>query len=143
MRRSSLFLTQRTPGYVFWRQKTLVELEKTKRNYLLNERPFPLAEITRRMLRIRHRYEDSTDFHERNLLRGEYKYFTGKLCDLRGAAMSDMISFLESGAYFGFWDTSQIDRVVDELVLRLGNMTSNELVHLLQALSGVRKHRSK
>lgn len=128
---------------MFWRQRTLIELEKSKRSYLLNERPYPVAEIVRRMVRVKVKYSASSDFHEQTLLRGEYKYFSGKLVDLRGAQLGDMIAYVEMGAAFGFWDSSQIDRIMDELTLHLSNMNSNQLMHLLVAISGVRKHQSR
>jgi hypothetical protein len=135
-------LATRTAGYVFWRQRTLIELEKSKRSYLLNERPYPVAEIARRMVRVRSRYAATSDFHEQTLLRGEYKYFSGKLLDLRRAQLSDLIAYVEMGSVFGFWDSAQIDRVLDELVLHLSELDGNQLIHLLSATSGVRKHQS-
>ncbi|RNF06609.1 uncharacterized protein Tco025E_07518 [Trypanosoma conorhini] len=131
--------SKRTPGYVFWRQSTLVELEKTKRNYLLTERPVPVADIARRMVRVKSRYLDTNDFHEQNLLRGEYKYFSGKLCDLRHARLEDMVAYVECGSFFGFWDTAQMDRVMEELLLKLTELGPVELVHLFTALPPLRK----
>ena len=142
MRRTSIPCMKRTGGYVFWRQSTLAEVENARKNYLLQERPFPLAEITRRMIRTRNRYQATEDFHEKNLLRGEYKFFSGKVCDLRGASTADLVSFLESGSFFGFWDTQQIERVLEQLRLQLGDLEPNELVHLMKLLPGLRKHSS-
>ncbi|CUE73046.1 Hypothetical protein, putative [Bodo saltans] len=141
-RSSSERLATRTAGYVFWRQRNLIELEKSKRSYLLNEAPYPVAEIARRMVRVRSKFQATTDFHEQTLLRGEYKYFTGKLLDLRRAPLNDLIAYVETAAAFGFWDTSQIDRIVDELALHLESLTSHQAIHLLIAISGVRKHQS-
>ncbi|PWU89866.1 hypothetical protein C4B63_55g25 [Trypanosoma cruzi] len=134
--------SKRTPGYVFWRQNTLVELEKTKRNYLLTERPVPIADIARRMVRVKSRYLDTKDFHEQNLLRGEYKYFSGKLCDVRHARTEDMVAYVECGSFFGFWDTAQMNRVMDELLLKLNELGSVELVHLFTSLPSLRKQSS-
>ncbi|KEG11793.1 hypothetical protein DQ04_02271030 [Trypanosoma grayi] len=134
--------SKRTPGYVFWRQGTLVELEHAKRNYLLSERPVPIADIARRMVRVKARYTDTRDFHEQNLLRGEYKYFSGKLCDIRHARPEDMIAYVECGSFFGFWDTAQMDRVMQELLLKLDELAPVELVHLFTALPSLRKQSS-
>ncbi|KAG5504298.1 hypothetical protein JIQ42_06130 [Leishmania sp. Namibia] len=134
MHRSSCWLSKRTPGYVFWRQSSLTELEHSKRNYLLSERPVPLGEISRRMARVKSRYEDTRDFHERNLLRGEYKYFTGKLCDLRAARLGDMVVVLQCAAFFGFWDAAQVDRILAELFLQLEGMEAVELVALFTCM---------
>ncbi|ESL06181.1 hypothetical protein TRSC58_06148 [Trypanosoma rangeli SC58] len=137
--RTSARWSKRTPGYVFWRQSTLVELEKTKRNYLLTERPVPVADIARRMVRVKSRYLDTNDFHEQSLLRGEYKYFSGKLCDIRHARPEDMVAYVECGAFFGFWDTAQMDRVIEELLLKLDELGPVELVHVFVSLSPLRK----
>lgn len=142
LRRSITAFATRQMGYVFWRQKLLLDIEKTKRTYLLNERPYPLAEITKRMAKIRAKYDDTTDTQEQTLLRGEYKYFSGKLVDLRHAEVRDMIAFLDIGAFFGFWDTAQVDPCIDELMLHIAELSGSELVHLLVALAGVRKHQS-
>lgn len=143
LQRSLLALAKRTPGYVFWRQNTLVELENAKRNYLMSERPVPIAEVARRMVRVKARYEATGDFHEKNLLRGEYKFFSGKLCDVRAARATDMIAFLQCAAFFGFWDTSQIERVMAELLLKIAELTPNELVCLFVTLPGLRKQQSE
>ncbi|KAH9582314.1 hypothetical protein LSM04_000454 [Trypanosoma melophagium] len=135
-------LSKRTPGYVFWRQSTLVELEHAKRSYLLSERPLPIADVARRMVRVKSRYLDTNDFHEQNLLRGEYKYFSGKLCDIRHSRPEDMIAYVECGAFFGFWDTAQMDRVMDELGLKLEELGPAELVHLFISLPSLRKQGS-
>ncbi len=142
LRRVQGLKMKRTGGYVFWRQSTLSDVENTKKNYLLQERPFPIAEITRRMVRTRQRYAATDDFHEKSLLRGEYKFFSGKVCDLRGAATTDLISFLECGSFFGFWDTQQVERVLDELRLQITELQPHELVHLLILQPGLRKHAS-
>ncbi|KAG5482074.1 hypothetical protein LSCM1_05793 [Leishmania martiniquensis] len=134
LQRSSCWLSKRTPGYVFWRQSSLTELEHSKRNYLLSERPVPLGEISRRMARVKSRYEDTRDSHERNLLRGEYKYFTGKLCDLRAARLGDMVMVLQCAAFFGFWDATQVDRILAELFLQLEGMEAVELVALFTCM---------
>lgn len=143
LRWSPAALAKRTPGYVFWRQSSLVELEKAKRSYLMSERPVPIAEVARRMVRVRARYEAASDHHEKNLLRGEYKYFTGKLCDMRVARPSDMIAFVQCASFFGFWDVSQVGRVMSELLLKLSELTPNELLLLFISLPGVRKQRSE
>lgn len=142
-RRTLSSWSKRTPGYVFWRQSTLVELESTKRSYLLTERPLPIADITRRMVRVKSRYLDTKDFHEQNLLRGEYKYFSGKLCDIRHARPEDMVAYVECGSFFGFWDTAQMDRVMEALLLKLNELGSAELVHLFISLPPLRKQSSK
>ncbi|CCW64638.1 unnamed protein product [Phytomonas sp. EM1] len=134
---------KRTPGYVFWRQNTLVELEHSKRNYLMSERPIPVAEIARRMLRVKKRYEETRDHHERNLLRGEYKYFSGKICDTRGARSSDLIAFLKCSTFFGFWDTAQIEQVMQEVRLKRDSIVANELVDLFLCLPDLRKQNSE
>ncbi|ORC89857.1 uncharacterized protein TM35_000101250 [Trypanosoma theileri] len=134
--------SKRTPGYVFWRQSTLVELEHAKRSYLLSERPLPIADVARRMVRVKARYLDTNDFHEQNLLRGEYKYFSGKLCDIRHSRPEDMIAYVECGSFFGFWDTAQMDRVMDELLLKLEELGPAELVHLFISLPSLRKQGS-
>ncbi|KAI5691898.1 hypothetical protein MNV84_02293 [Leishmania braziliensis] len=141
-RRSACWLSKRTPGYVFWRQSSLTELEHSKRNYLLSERPVPIGEVSRRMARVKSRYEDTRDFHERNLLRGEYKYFTGKLCDLRAASLGDMIVVLQCGAFFGFWDSAQVDRILAELFLQLEEMKAVELVALFVCMPQLRRQES-
>ncbi|CBZ25334.1 conserved hypothetical protein [Leishmania mexicana MHOM/GT/2001/U1103] len=143
LRRSSLWLSKRTPGYVFWRQSSLTELEHSKRNYLLSERPVPLGEISRRMARVKSRYEDTRDFHERNLLRGEYKYFTGKLCDLRAARLGDMVVVLQCAAFFGFWDAAQVDQILAELFLQLEGMEAVELVALFACMPQLRRQESE
>ncbi|TPP41039.1 hypothetical protein CGC20_36950 [Leishmania donovani] len=143
LRRSSLWLSKRTPGYVFWRQSSLTELEHSKRNYLLSERPVPLGEISRRMARVKSRYEDTRDFHERNLLRGEYKYFTGKLCDLRAARLGDMVVVLQCAAFFGFWDAAQVDQILGELFLQLEGMEAVELVALFACMPQLRRQESE
>ncbi|CAJ1021376.1 hypothetical protein Q4I30_002563 [Leishmania utingensis] len=141
-RRSACWLSKRTPGYVFWRQSSLTELEHSKRNYLLSERPVPIGEVSRRMARVKSRYEDTRDFHERNLLRGEYKYFTGKLCDLRAASLGDMVVVLQCGAFFGFWDSAQVDRILAELFLQLEGMKAVELVALFVCMPQLRRQES-
>ncbi|KAG5508855.1 hypothetical protein JKF63_05358 [Porcisia hertigi] len=141
-RRSSCWRSKRTPGYVFWRQRSLTELEHSKRNYLLSERPVPLGEISRRMARVKSRYEDTRDFHERNLLRGEYKYFTGKLCDLRAARLGDMVVVLQCAAFFGFWDAAQVDQILAELFLQLEGMEAVELVALFACMPQLRRQES-
>ncbi|GET87515.1 hypothetical protein, conserved [Leishmania tarentolae] len=141
--RSSLWLSKRTPGYVFWRQSSLTELEHSKRNYLLSERPVPLGEISRRMARVKSRYEDTRDFHERNLLRGEYKYFTGKICDLRAARLGDMVVVLQCAAFFGFWDAAQVDQILAELFLQLEGMEAVELVALFACMPQLRRQESQ
>ncbi|KPI86836.1 hypothetical protein ABL78_4113 [Leptomonas seymouri] len=143
LRRTARTLSKRTPGYVFWRQSSLTELEHSKRNYLLSERPVPLAHIARRMARVKARYDDTQDFHERNLLRGEYKYFTGKLCDLRGAPSGDMILVLQCAAFFGFWDASQVDRILAELFLLLESLEAIELVALFTCMPQLRRQESE
>ena len=105
--------TTRAGGYAFWRESTLQQLESTKRPYLLQERPFPIAEVVKRMIKIRRSYDSASDNHERTLLRGEYKFFTGKICDLRGAHPDDMISYLESAYFFGFWDAEQVAKILE------------------------------
>ncbi|CAG9572194.1 conserved hypothetical protein [Leishmania major strain Friedlin] len=143
LRCPSLWLSKRTPGYVFWRQSSLTELEHSKRNYLLSERPVPLGEISRRMARVKSRYEDTRDFHERNLLRGEYKYFTGKLCDLRAARLGDMVVVLQCAAFFGFWDAAQVDQILAELFLQLEGMEAVELVALFACMPQLRRQESE
>lgn len=140
LRHGSRWLAKRTPGYVFWRQRSLTELEHSKRNYLLSERPVALGEIARRMARVKSRYEDTRDFHERNLLRGEYKYFTGKLCDLRAARLGDMVLVLQCAAFFGFWDAAQVERILGELFLQLESMEAVELVALFACMPQLRRH---
>ncbi|KAK7194977.1 hypothetical protein NESM_000420300 [Novymonas esmeraldas] len=139
LRRLPWWLSKRTPGYVFWRQSSLTELEHSKRNYLLSERPVPLGEIARRMARVKSRYEGTRDFHERNLLRGEYKYFTGKLCDLRAARLGDMVVVLQCAAFFGFWDAAQVDRLLAELFLQLEAMEAVELVGVFACMPQLRR----
>lgn len=136
-------LSKRTPGYVFWRQSTLTELEHSKRHYLLSERPVPVGEVARRMTRVKTRYAEADDAHERNLLRGEYRYFTGKVCDLRAARPGDLIAFLQCGSFFGLWDTAQVEKVMRELLLRVAALTANELAALFVALPGLRKQQSE
>ncbi|CCW71753.1 unnamed protein product [Phytomonas sp. Hart1] len=133
---------KRTPGYVFWRQSTLIELEHSRRNYLMSERPVPVSEIARRMVRVLKRYEETRDHHERNLLRGEYKYFSGKICDTRGARSSDLIAFLKCCNFFGFWDTAQVERIMQEIRLKRDSIAANELVELFLCLPGLRKQNS-
>nr|CCC92246.1 conserved hypothetical protein [Trypanosoma congolense IL3000] len=142
LRLTALFHSKRTPGYVFWRQSTLVELEHAKRNYLLSERPLPIADIARRMVRVKSRYTGTRDFQERNLLRGEYKYFSGKSCDIRHARPEDMIAYVECGSFFGFWDAAQMDRILQELLLKLDELSPVELLHLFTSLQPLRKHAS-
>ncbi|KPA78066.1 putative mitochondrial hypothetical protein [Leptomonas pyrrhocoris] len=143
LRHTARALSKRTPGYVFWRQSSLTELQHSKRNYLLSERPVPLAHIARRMARVKARYEDTRDFHERNLLRGEYKYFTGKLCDLRAAPSGDMIAVLQCAALFGFWDAAQVDRILAELFLLLESLDAMELVALFTCMPLLRRQESE
>ncbi|KAG8343099.1 hypothetical protein ERJ75_000103600 [Trypanosoma vivax] len=140
MLRKVLWLrSKRTPGYVFWRQSTLVELEHAKRNYLLSERPLPIADIARRMVNVKSRYLATKDFHEQNLLRGEYKYFSGKVCDTRHARPEDMVAYAHCGSFFGFWDAGQMDCVLRELFLKLDELGPNELVTLFTSLPALRK----
>ncbi|KAL7705184.1 hypothetical protein N2W54_001198 [Lotmaria passim] len=141
--RTARALSKRTPGYVFWRQGSLTELEHSKRNYLLSERPVPLAHIARRMARVKARYEETRDFHERNLLRGEYKYFTGKLCDLRAAPLADMVAVLQCAAFFGFWDASQVDRILAELFLQLESLDAVALTALFACMPQLRRQESE
>jgi hypothetical protein len=143
LRQTARVLSKRTPGYVFWRQSSLTELEHSKRSYLLSERPVPLAHIARRMARVKARYEDTRDFHERNLLRGEYKYFTGKLCDLRAAPLGDMIAILQCAAFFGFWDAAQVDKILAELFLQLEALEAIELVSLFICMPQLRRQESE
>lgn len=140
---SRIALSKRTPGYVFWRQTSLKELEHSRRNYLLSERPVPIGEVARRMARVKARYEGTTDHHERNLLRGEYKYFSGKLCDLRSARYGDLISFLSCAGFFGFWDVAQVDRIIAELLLHLEDLSEPELVTLFSSLPTLRRDGSE
>lgn len=123
-----------------------MDLETSKRSYLMSEKPTPLGEVVRRMVQVKARYQDTQDYHERTLLRGEYKYFSGKPCDLRTAQTTDMISFLECASFFGFWDVSQIDLVLDELYRRYmfpDAANVEELVHLMVCLPALRKDGSE
>ncbi|SCU69033.1 uncharacterized protein TEOVI_000059000 [Trypanosoma equiperdum] len=131
--------SKRTPGYVFWRQSTLVELEHARRNYLLSERPLPIADVARRMVRVKSRYLDTKDFNEKSLLRGEYKYFSGKSCDIRHARPEDLVAYVECGSFFGFWDAAQMNRILQELLLKLDELGAAELFHLFTSLPSLRK----
>ncbi|CAD2219439.1 hypothetical protein AGDE_09314 [Angomonas deanei] len=135
-------LAKRTPGYVFWRQKSLTDLQNSNRSYLSAERAVPVAEIVRRMAKVQSRYEDSKDYHERNLLRGEYKYFSGKVLDLRAAQNSDMVGFLRCCAFFQFWDTAQIEKVMSELLRNCMDLTPQELSYCFISLPALRKQQS-
>lgn len=118
MWRKSIFLwSKRTPGYVFWRERTLMDLETSQRGYLFagGTKSVPLGEIVRRMMQVKARYHETSDVGERTLLRGEYKYFTGKPCDLRAARTADIVVYLECSAFFGFWDVGQVDRMLEVL----------------------------
>jgi hypothetical protein len=139
MFRSPLRLSTRTHGHVFWRSTIKAATDRTMKKHLLSERPFPLADVVRRMTRIRSRYEHTDDFHERALLRGEYKYFTGKTCDLRRAAIPDMVALCETCAFFGFWDVALSDKVDSVLRLRLSELTAIELQHLVRSLPAMAK----
>eukprot|EP00672_Neobodo_designis_P014780 CAMPEP_0174858060 /NCGR_PEP_ID=MMETSP1114-20130205/41248_1 /TAXON_ID=312471 /ORGANISM="Neobodo designis, Strain CCAP 1951/1" /LENGTH=52 /DNA_ID=CAMNT_0016092945 /DNA_START=8 /DNA_END=163 /DNA_ORIENTATION=+ len=50
---------------------------------------------------------------ERGLLRGEYKYYTGKACDMRHASTADMVAAIECCGFFGFWDNKLL-RLVEQ-----------------------------
>lgn len=121
-----------------------MELEHIKRPYLLSERLVPIADVSRRMSMIQAKYQETQDFHERTLLRGEYKYFSGKPCDVRAAQVSDLICFLECAAFFKFWDVSQVDRVVDVLHRRMmiHPLEPEEMVHVAVCLPELRKESS-
>eukprot|EP00796_Vickermania_ingenoplastis_P007573 gene7573-5340_t len=144
LQRSLRWCTKRTPGYVFWRERILNDLEGTKPSYLHTERPVPIAEVARRMAAVKAKYRDTQDFHERTLLRGEYKYYTGKPCDLRASQTADLVVFLEAAAFFGFWDVSQVDGIVAELYRRslTESLDPDEVIHLLVCLPQLRKEAS-
>jgi hypothetical protein len=95
------------------------------------------------MIKIRRSYDSASDNHERTLLRGEYKFFTGKICDLRGAHPDDMISYLESAYFFGFWDAEQVAKILEELSLHLEDMNTSQLVSLYCVLPGVKRSHTK
>lgn len=94
-----------------------MDLETSQRGYLFagGTKYVPLGEIVRRMVQVKARYHETSDVGERTLLRGEYKYFTGKPCDLRAAQTTDIVVYLECSAFFGFWDVGQVDRMLEVL----------------------------
>lgn len=94
-----------------------MDLETSQRSYLFagGGKPVALGEIVRRMVQVRARYNETVNDGERTLLRGEYKYFSGKLCELRAAQTADLVAYLECAAFFGFWDVGQVDRILEVL----------------------------
>ena len=144
MWRCILRLTTRTNGFVFWRENGALRSIDHRSHYELvtGERPFPLAEICLRMVRIMTKYTQTEDQHERTLLRGEYKYFTGKTCDVCGAQPRDMIAMLQCFGHFGFWDIRLSNKISIELARQLHRLTTTESVQLFCALRGIKQRRS-
>lgn len=124
-----------------------MDLENSQRSYLRSEKAVPIGEVVRRMVNVKARYQDTQDFHERTMLRGEYKYFSGKLCELRAAHTTDLVAFLECVAFFGFGDTVQVDTVMEELSRRClslhNSLHVNQLVHLMVCLPTLHKEGSE
>jgi hypothetical protein len=142
LRRSIFLLTTPTFGHMAFRTPLQKVVENEfKVTPLLGERPYPLADIARRLVRIRTKFEATDDTRERALLRGEYKYFTGKPVDLRGAAPSDLVVTLSCFGYWGFWHVPLAERIMDELlkcVTTLNHVEALELVRTLPAIVGTR-----
>lgn len=94
-----------------------MDIETSQRGYLFagGGKPVGLGEIVRRMIQVKARYRETVNDGERTLLRGEYKYYSGKLCELRAAQTADLIVYLECAAFFGFWDVGQVDRILELL----------------------------
>lgn len=134
LRRCTLRFPKREAGYAFWRSRSRLAVERQSKIPLLQERPYPIAEIARRMVKIRCKHEDSADMTERSLLRGEYKFFTGKLCEFHNAATADLIAVVECAAFFGFHDVQLLSRVEALLTTRVSGMHSIELLILYRSL---------
>lgn len=75
------------------------------------------------------------DDHEHALLRGEYKYFTGKAIDVRGASVTDLIAFVQCCSFFKFYETGSLDRVLEELSLKVTTLQPLEVLALMVAVS--------
>jgi hypothetical protein len=124
-------------GHVFWRTKQESPVDRGMKTPLLTERPYPLSEVVRRMVRIRCKFEDSADLSERALLRGEYKYYTGKPCDIRHSDTADLVAVVECSSFFGFWDNKLLRLVEGVLLDRVLTLEPLELMLLFKSLSAL------
>jgi hypothetical protein len=136
LRRTLVFGKSKIHGAVtvHWRTHQQSSVDRGMKAPLLTERPYPLSEVVRRMVRIRCKFEDSTDFSERALLRGEYKFYTGKTCDLRSADSADLVAVVECASFFGFWDNKLLRLTEDLLIDRVASLEPLELMLLFKAL---------
>lgn len=141
-RRSLLSNAVREFGHVFFRTQLKTLQQKAAQTPLLQERPYPLAEIVRRIVRVRIKYQETDDEQERALLRGEYKFYTGKGVHLRDAQTADLVAMISCAAFFGFFDTALVDRVLGQVLSRAEELSSLELCQLAQDLPRVGKPRS-
>jgi hypothetical protein len=140
--RTPLAFAVREKGNVFFRTAVGAVTARAAQTPLLRERPHPLAEVVRRMVRVRVRYEQSADEKERVLLRGEYKFFTGKAVHMRDASVTDLVAAVSCAGFFGFWDTAMLDEALELLFARADELSAVELCQLAQDLPRVDRARS-
>jgi len=102
---------------------------------MLGEVIYSVTDIARRMVRIRLQHTGCKDVLERNLLRGEYIYFSGKDLQVHTARAPELIAMLQCFAYFRIWDNNILRRLTTGLLQLTSFLTTEELAHLMKALS--------